>query len=110
MVLIEEHEDERMIREEMARAAAQDLEIARYKEMFNEMRKLGYMPNIRAAKKALQFQHRTHQQDILRGLGYLCYIMADEGYEVDGRNEASKALAKDIVETFGCALKGLPRI
>ncbi len=108
--MIEEHEDERMIREEMARAASLELQISQFREMFDQMRKLGYLPNIHAAKRALQLQHRTHQQDIFRAFGYLCYIMADEGYEVDGRNEASKAVAQDIVETFGCALKGLPRI
>lgn len=50
--------------------------------------------------KALFNQHRTLQQSTIRLFLEVIEAAAKEDYRTDGRNEGSKAVAKDVIEGF----------
>jgi hypothetical protein len=49
---------------------------------------------------AFKCQHRTLQQSAFKMMLELLEEMTTEQYRVDGRNEASKEMAKDLIEGF----------
>ena len=101
------HED--FEREENARLKFQD-EVREAKELTNKLS--DYVNHNRSNKafiEAFKRQHRTLQQSMfklfLEMVEDLAVEMASDNYHTDGRNEASKNVAKTLIKGFKMAKK-----